>query len=78
MRAPSSIPLDEPPLLDVTLTRDGQKRRWTITPWTMGWTCQYSTVGEVTSIGCATLELVATKVREWEAKIETARADGWS
>ena len=70
--------LSEVPILDVRLTRNGKVRRWTISKWTMGWTCRYVNGLEVTIGGCSTLELMEAKRQEWEAEIAAARADGWT
>jgi hypothetical protein len=70
--------LGQPPLLDVTLRRDDITRHWTIAPWSTGWRFQFSTAGEVTVGGCLTLQQAEARLREWEAEIVVARADGWS
>ena len=70
--------LDGPVILDVTLKRDGQVKHWTITKWSMGWTCRYAENASVTIGGCHTFELMTAKKREWEAEIAAARADGWT
>ena len=69
------VPFFHPPglvLLDVTLRRDGQVRRWTIN------TGDRLTDNAVTVSGCFSEEEVSAKVREWKAQIFAARADGWS
>ena len=63
--------------MDVALRRNGALRRWTISKWSMGWTCRYSDNGTVTIGGCHTEELMRAKRQEWEAEIAAARADGW-
>ena len=70
--------LNDAPLLDVRLTRDGLVRRWTISRWSMGWTCRYVNGIEVTVGGCSTLALMEAKRRQWEAEIAAARTDGWT
>jgi hypothetical protein len=70
--------LDGPIILDVTLQRDGEVRRWTISKWSMGWTCKYVEKGTVIVGGCLTFELMQAKKRQWEADIAALRADGWT
>jgi hypothetical protein len=70
--------LNDAPLLDVRLTRDGHVRRWTISKWSMGWTCRFVDNGNVSVGGCSTLERMEAKRQQWEAEIAAARADGWS
>ena len=76
------MPLFTPPgvLLDVTLRRDGEVRRWTINQPMLdeGWTCRRVTTQGVTMSGCTTKEEVMAKVREWQLEIEAAKADGWT
>ena len=66
------------PLLDVTLRRDDRVRRWTITPWSMGWTFRFVDSGTVTMSGYPTRELMESKRQEWQAEIAAAREDGWT
>jgi hypothetical protein len=76
------MPLFHPPgavLLDVTLRRDGQVKRWTIHTGDLPdyWSCRLLTGNAVTVSGCFTKQAVEATVREWEAEIAEARVDGW-
>ena len=65
-------------ILDVTLRREAMVRRWTITSEPPdGWSCRFVDANSVTVSGCATVDAVTVKTREWRAEIEAARADGW-
>jgi len=66
-------------LLDVTLRRGAEVRRWTISSdGPDGWSCRLVTTTSVTVSRCGTGEAVATKEREWRAEVEAARAAGWT
>jgi len=65
-------------LLDVTLRRGDEVRRWTITLGPDGWSCRIVTPNRVTVSRCGDGDAVVAKLREWSAEIDTARADGWS
>ena len=69
---------DDPIVLDVTLIRHGQLRRWTITRGASGWTFRVVESSTVTVSGCATNELAWARQKEWEAEIAAAEADGWT
>ena len=66
------------PLLDVTLRLGDKVRRWTITPWSMGWTFRFVDSGTVTVSGYQTRELMESQRQKWEAEIAAARAEGWT
>ncbi len=65
-------------MLDVSLSRKGLTRRWTISAWEKGWSCRYIDRHSVSFSGCDTLALALAKKDVWEAEIIVARADGWS
>jgi hypothetical protein len=65
------------PLLDVTLRRGDEVRRWTITSVADGWSCRLVTPNSVTVSRCGDGDAVGKKEREWRAEIDAARADGW-
>ena len=69
--------LSDAPLLDVALHREGLKRRWTITRWSMGWSFRYIDHEGVTYSGCANLDAMRAQKADWEAEIAVAKADGW-
>ena len=62
-------------LLDVTLRRDGEVRRWTINQPMLdeGSTCRRVTTQSVTMSGCTTKEEVMAKVREWQLRMRRQR-----
>ena len=64
-------------LLDVSLQRDGQIRRWNIRATAHGWACTVESPGHITSDDCPTRQLALAKMREWQREIDAARADGW-
>ena len=68
----------DPPLLSMTLRRNGQTREWTIESWQHGWSCRYVGPGSVSFRGCMTLPEALEQKRRWEADIDAARADGWT
>ena len=65
-------------LLDVTLRRDGQTRRWTIHMSSVDWTCIVEAPGHVESSACSTRDLALAKAGEWQQEITAARAAGWA
>jgi hypothetical protein len=65
-------------LLDVTLQREGQVRRWTIVAWEHGWRCTLIAPGSITATSCNSHEQALDRKREWEFEIAAARADGWN
>jgi len=64
-------------LMDVTLRRDEDVRRWTLSAQPDGWSCRLVTLTSVMVSSCGPGEAVAAKEREWRAEIEAARAEGW-
>ena len=66
-------------VLDVTLRRDREVRRWTISTQSPdGWSCRLVAESSVTVSACETNERMLAVHRAWLADIEAARADGWS
>ena len=67
-------------LLDVILRRDGLVKRWTINTGDLPdyWSCRLLDANSVTVSACFTEAAVTARVREWEAQIDAARADGWA
>ena len=65
-------------LMNVTLRRGDDVRRWTINSAPDGWSCRRVTPTSVTMSKCELGADVAAKEREWRAEIDAARADGWS
>ena len=66
-------------LLDVTLRRNGQVKRWTITTaFPDGWACRLTSADNVHASSCSTEDQIVTKQRDWRADINAARADGWT
>jgi hypothetical protein len=65
-------------LMDVTLRRGDEVRRWTISSELDGWSCRLVTPTSVTVSRCGLGDAVVAKEREWRAEIEAARAEGWS
>jgi len=67
-------------LLDVTLIRDDDVRRWTvhsgISPGE--WRCRLVFPHSVTVFACSSKDEAAAQVREWQAEIEAAKAEGWA
>jgi hypothetical protein len=64
-------------LLDVTLRRQGDRRRWVIVSRDVGWDCRVIGPQFVSVSGCETREAAEAKKLDWEADISVARADGW-
>lgn len=74
-------PLEPPPelvLLDVTLRRNGDEKRWLIASWEHGWHCRIIERHRVTLSNCHTKALALDQKFAWEVEIAAARADGWS
>lgn len=65
-------------LLNVTLKRDGQTRRWAVFMSAVGWTCMLESRGRVQSDAFPTRDLALTRVSEWQQEIATAKAGGWA
>ena len=67
-------------LFDVTLSRDGVSRRWTIDGghFPNHWSCRLTHENAITVSACFSRELVAARLQNWQAQIQTARADGWA
>ena len=74
----ASAPRSGATLLDVTLRRGGEVRRWTITSELDGWSCRVVRPNSVTVCRCGDGDAVVAMERQWSAEIEAARADGWS
>ena len=72
------VSLQAKTLLDVTLCRNGDARRWSIWRRMNTCTCTRQVVDSISLSGCPTEEDTLTQKREWEAEITAARADGWS
>ena len=64
-------------LLDVTLQRDGNVRRWSIVSSPRGWLCKVEGPGFAKSNVCDTSDLARVVMRAWEAEIAVAQAGGW-
>jgi hypothetical protein len=66
-------------LMDATLHRNGEVRRWLVRSCETGWwDCRVLAPGVITVSGCETLDQALARLSEWNTEIEVARSDGWS
>jgi hypothetical protein len=66
-------------VLDVTLERGVELRRWSIRATPLGWECMYiATTAPARSHTCLTREAAEVQRARWQEEIDMARAKGWA
>ena len=70
--------LNDQVLMDVALSKGEARRRWTITKWSMGWSCLRTEDHDVIVSGCATEKAMLAHRQAWEADISALHQDGWA